>query len=137
MVYRTTKTREKPTTQHRGLDMAKNIEFDDKELKPIAGVPRLPEAKAEALEQTITDDKIYDNLHEFEMAVANAPLDGIEYLEVNQKVFDYLTRKQKTRYVMYKGVAVYLEGTKDRNDAIDSLSADAYGEQVGTGQIKL
>ena len=107
--------------------MAKQTNIEKDELKPIAGVSRLPEVKELPFDfDPKTDDKVYDNLPDFEFAIGNAPLEDIEYVEVTQKLFDHITRKQPNRYVTYKGVKVYVKGTKEQNDNIDKMTAEQY-----------
>ena len=102
-------------------------DLNTEEIKARAGTARLPKVADIPFEAPKTDDGVvYDTLPEFEFAVGNAPLEEIEYLEVTQRLFDHLTRKQATRYITYKGVKVYVKGTKDQNDHIDAMTADQY-----------
>lgn len=100
---------------------------NDGEMKAIVGGNRLAEQKdIPFVLEPKTDAVVYDNLPEFEFAIGNAPLEDIEYVEVTQKLFDHITRKQPNRYVTYKGVKVYVQGTRAENDNIDNMTAEQF-----------
>jgi hypothetical protein len=102
-------------------------EQNTEEIKPRAGSNRLPKQPETPFDAPKSDEGvIYDNLPEFEFAIGNAPLEDVEYVEVTQRLFDHLTRKQANRYMTYKGVKVYVAGTKDHNDSIDKMTAEQF-----------
>ena len=49
-------------------------------------------------------------------------------IEVDDKFFEYLTRKSADAYVMYKGVKVYCSSRKANADILDSMEAEQHYE---------
>lgn len=99
--------------------------------------------KAEALGQIVAggfepeapkaptfESEIISTPQDFTYAIGKAQMDmqegGKDYVEVTEELFKYLIKNQKTRYLTYgsPGVKVYLAGTKDECDLVDSMSVD-------------
>ena len=73
---------------------------------------------------------IIDNPEDFRIAIGQAAMEGEDHVEVSEKLFKYLVKNSKTRYLTYgeQGIKVYKAGTKDENDKIDKMSAESYIE---------
>jgi hypothetical protein len=73
---------------------------------------------------------LIDNPEDFRMAVGQAAMNGEEYVEVSEKLFKYLLKNSKSRYLTYgdPGIKVYKVGTREENEKIDKMSADAFLE---------
>ncbi len=76
--------------------------------------------------------KILDNPEEFRVAVGQAQMDGIQHLEVTEKLFAYLTRNSDTKYLTYgdPGLKIYKAGTKDAIEKVESMNAEAYNDYL-------
>jgi hypothetical protein len=70
--------------------------------------------------------EVVSDLHSFQTAIAHAQLNGLEYIEVDQKVFDYFIKKSPSAYFFYgsPGIRVYLENTKDQIKAEEAKRLD-------------
>lgn len=108
--------------------MSKKSLKDAQALGELHTMPEVLDVPQERLEIS----GVIDNPEDFRMAVGNAQLDGVEHLEVSEKLFKYLLKNSKSRYITYgnPGVKVYLAGTKDKYDYEDSLNAEAHHEYL-------
>lgn len=70
--------------------------------------------------------KAIDNMHSLEFACAelmgDATLD--QSLEVTPDIMKIILRGQKSAYVVYHGIKVYIAGTRDTLEAMDDLSPE-------------
>lgn len=89
-------------------------------------------AEVELDEKPQREDVTIDNTEDFRLAVGTAQMDGIEYVEVGEKLFKYLLRGAKTRYLTYgnPGIKVFLKGTMDDILDEEEMSAEDYGNVV-------
>jgi len=73
-----------------------------------------------------------DSPEDFRNAIGHAQMEGIGYVEVTDRLFNYLVKNQVTRYLTYgdPGIKVYKDGTKDQYDKEDSMNAEAYAEML-------
>lgn len=71
-----------------------------------------------------------DSMDDYRHAVSEAELDGLEYIEVTDRVFDKIRPGAKTldTFVTGPGLMVYRSGTnaKDRHESITNMSAEEY-----------
>lgn len=76
----------------------------------------------------IEEKGVIDNPEEFRIAIGQAEMSGEKYVEVSEKLFKYLVKNSKTRYITYGdgGIKVYKVGTKTECDYIESLTAEQY-----------
>ena len=90
------------------------------------------EPTKEAKEET----NIIDNPEDFRIAIGQAEMNGEKFVEVSEKLFKYLVKNSKTRYITYGdgGIKVYKAGTKEENDYIDKLTAEQYIEYIAKQQ---
>lgn len=90
------------------------------------------EPTKEAKEET----NIIDNPEDFRIAIGQAEMNGEKFVEVSEKLFKYLVKNSKTRYITYGdgGIKVYKAGTKEENDYIDKLTAEQYIEFIAKQQ---
>lgn len=106
-----------------------------RDLKDLqANLAEIPAADiAEEIERPEDSRGVLDTHSAFQEAIDQAPFDGTEYLEVSERLFKSLTKGRQTRYLTYgkPGVKVYQVGTREREEAIDTMSAEAYGNKVG------
>jgi hypothetical protein len=112
----------------------KNLFKDAEALGSIKTGPVIPEPVIEVAEpSTIISDPTA-----FQYAIGKAQMEmqeggGDGVVEVSKELFSYLVKNQKTPYLTYgnPGVKVYLEGTREKCEIHDSLSAeDAYSRAV-------
>lgn len=107
----------------------KSIDFGKAEaLGQVKTMPKAMEDKAEEI--TGEDLTGIDSIDAFRIAVGNAQLEGLEYVEVSEKFFRYLVKNQKTPYLTYgdPGVKVFIQGTREVILAEESLNAEMYGD---------
>lgn len=85
----------------------------------------LPEVSAEIPE-------VADSTIDFQMAIGHAQMEGIEYIEVSEKLFAYLMRKSKSSYITYgdPGVKVFKVGTRDEILREESMNAESYHDHI-------
>ena len=76
-------------------------------------------AKRAKASQTLVEDGIIRDLHTFQNAIAQAQLNRIPYIEVDEKVFTFYTKGQPGKSFTYgnPGIRVYLAGCKEECDA--------------------
>ena len=79
---------------------------------------------------------VIDNPEDFRIAIGQAEMNGEKFVEVSEKLFKYLVKNSKTRYITYGdgGIKVYKAGTKEENDYIDKLTAEQYIEFIAKQQ---
>lgn len=104
-----------------------------KEAEAVGQIKTMPETF------DIIQDKGPEQSHEFidtpdkfQQAVGNAQLDGLDFIEVEEKLFKHLIKNSKTEYLTYgkPGVKVFLRGTRDQILKKDGLNAEMYHELV-------
>lgn len=98
----------------------------------IGEIHTMPEIDEQIFEEKKEITTI-DNPEEFRMAIGAAEMNGEEYVEVSEKLFKYLLKNSKSRYLTYGngGIKVYLKGTKPENDKIDKMSAEQFVDYDG------
>lgn len=104
-----------------------------KEAEALGQVKSLPEVKEPKEEVAFAQSHdIIDTPDKFEQAIGNAQLDGLEYIEVEERLFKHLVRNSPTEYLTYgkPGVKVFKRGTRDAIMKKDNLSAEAYHDYV-------
>lgn len=77
-------------------------------LKPLKEAKTLPQVKEEKVE-------VIDDPTEFQMAISKAQMEGVDSLEVTERIFNWLIKNNKTASLTYgnPGVRVFKTGTKD------------------------
>jgi len=94
----------------------------------IYTMPELDESLVkEEKEITYVDDP-----ESFRMAIGAAQMNDEEYIEVGEKLFKYLLKNSKSRYLTYgsPGIKIYLKGTRDALEKEDKMSGEQYLEHV-------
>jgi len=99
-------------------------------LGEIKTVPDLVTAPDVPEEETLG---VIDDPQDFRVAVGNAQMEGHEYIEVSERLFNHLARKSKTAYLTYgePGVKVFKVGTREEIEKIEKMSAENYGNYMG------
>lgn len=97
----------------------------------------MPEAKIQETFE-IEKPKVISTPDDFRIALGNAQLDGEDYIEVDEKLFKYLLKNNKSKYLTYgdPGIKVYLAGTKGMYDLEDKMSAEQYHEYITKKQME-
>ena len=107
----------------------KNQQKSFKESEAMGDIKTLPET-VEAQEQAKLEQSIemIDTPDKFASAIGNAQLDGLEYVEVEERLFKHLVKNSKTPYITYgkPGIKVYKRGTREELEKIDDMSAESY-----------
>lgn len=104
-----------------------------REAEAVGQVKSLPEVKEEAKAEVFEQSHaVIDTPDKFQEAIGNAQLDGLEYIEVEEKLFKHLVRNSPTEYLTYgkPGVKVFKRGTREAILKKDNLSAEAYHDFV-------
>jgi hypothetical protein len=112
-----------------------------KEAEALGAIKTLPNFK-EDQEIEYNEEptaKVIDSPREFEMAVANAQMEGDEHIEVSERLFNHLVKKAKTPYLTYgkPGIKIFKEGTKEEIQRIEKMNAEDYGNYVGRKKLGL
>lgn len=119
------------------MENQKNTEQEEKAFKKaeaigqIKTMPKVKEVIPEApLEQS---EAIIDSPDKFQFAIGNAQMEGLDAIEVTEKLFKHLARNSKTKYLTYgkPGIKVFIEGTREEIEAEESMSAEAYHDLLG------
>lgn len=102
-------------------------------LRKVETMALYVEPEPEVLQQ----EKACENPEEFARAVAFAQADGDGEIEVSQKLFDFLVKNNKTKYLTYgnPGVKVFVEGTKEKIKKDESMDAVSHANAQGRGLI--
>lgn len=114
-------------------DLKTDIFRDAEALSKIKALPTAKEMSAPVVHR----QEIIDDPGEFQSAVGRCQMtmheDGKDYIEVSERVYKYLLKNNISRYITYgdPGVKIYLAGTKEENDDIDRMSAEAYHNYLG------
>lgn len=71
---------------------------------------------------------VIESPEDFRIAVGQAQMEGDEYIEVGEKLFKYLLKNSKSKYLTYgdPGIKVYLKGTREKYEREDKMSAEAF-----------
>ena len=104
-----------------------------KEAEAVGHVKSLPETKVEALDQVFEQSHdVIDTPDKIQEAIGNAQLDGLDYIEVEERLFKHLVKNSPTEYLTYgkPGIKVFKRGTRDAILKKDNLSAEAYHDYV-------
>lgn len=103
----------------------------------LGEIKTMPEANNDALPE-VEKEPTVDNPEEFRMAIGHAQMEGRDYVEVTEKLFKYLLKNAKSKYITYgdPGIKVFLAGTKDKILREESMSADAYHSMITNDLIK-
>lgn len=98
----------------------------------LGEIVTMPEIN-EAVVETKEPPTVIDNPEEFRMAIGQAQMAGEEYIEVGEKLFKYLLKNSKSKYLTYgdPGVKVYLQGTREKYDKEDNMTAEQFAEYEG------
>lgn len=96
----------------------------------LGEIQTMAESDETGLQQQENEVTLIDNPEDFRIAIGQAAMNGEDYVEVSEKLFKYLVKNSKTRYLTYgdNGIKVYKVGTKQENDRIDKMTAEAYLE---------
>lgn len=119
------------------MENQKNIEQEEKSFKKaeaIGQIKTMPKTKEVVPEVSFEQSEaIIDSPDKFQMAIGNAQMDGLDAIEVTEKLFKHLAKNSKTKYLTYgkPGIKVFVEGTRDAIEAEESLSAEAYHDLIG------
>ena len=103
-------------------------------LKEIQTLPFIAETPKEVLAK----EEVCKDPMTFQKKVGYAQMakkkgEGVDYVIVDQEMFDYLVSNQKTNYLTYgnPGIKVYKEGTKQTYDDMDNMTAEDYLNKFG------
>jgi hypothetical protein len=95
----------------------------------IYTMPELDESlvKVDEKEATFVDDP-----ESFRMAIGAAQMNDEEFIEVGEKLFKYLLKNSKSRYLTYgsPGIKIYLKGTREALEKEEKMSGEQYLEHV-------
>lgn len=99
-------------------------------LGKIKTLPKEKEEKVEAHPEQSID--VIDTPDKFERAIGNAQLDGLDSIEVDEKLFKHLCKNSKTAYLTYgkPGIKVYLKGTRETNEQLEKMTADQFHDHI-------
>lgn len=105
----------------------------------LGEIHTMPEEITKDVETKEEEVEVIDSPDAFRIAVGHAEMEGKNHIEVSERLFKYLVKNSKTRYITYGdgGIKVYKVGTKEENDKIDSMTAEQYIEYVGQNQGKV
>lgn len=105
--------------------MAKQESFKDAEAN--GHIKTLPEITETVVESKIPEN-ITDNAEDFRLAIGRAQMDGLDYVEVSERLFNYLVKNQKTNYLTYgsPGIKVFKTGTRDQILREEKLNAEEF-----------
>ena len=91
-------------------------------LGQIKSMKQAPEKEAP---KQVTDETngIIDNAEEFRMAIGNAQMENLEYVEVSERLYKFLLKNRESNYLTYgdPGIKVYRAGTKKKCDREDNM----------------
>lgn len=75
---------------------------------------------------------VVDSPHEFQGAIGQAQMEGLEYVEVSERMFSYLLKNNKSNYLTYgsPGIKVYRAGTRAQMEREDRMSAEMKHEYL-------
>lgn len=98
-----------------------------KDAEAVGQIKTMHEAPEEKIEE-IVENQVLSDPQEFQMAIGKAQMEGYEYVEVSQKLFDYLVKRNKTRYLTYgdPGIKVYVHGTRDEIEKEENMTAEEH-----------
>jgi hypothetical protein len=88
------------------------------------------------IDESVIDPKevpeVIDNPEDFRMAVGQAQMEGLDYVEVGEKLFRYLLKNSKSKFLTYgdPGLKVYLVGTREQLEKEQKMSAEDYHEYL-------
>jgi len=112
---------------------------DSEALKEIKPLPMVHEPK----EKEKPEVEIIDDPESFRMAIGHAQMaksegTGDGCIEVSERMFKYLIRNQKTRYITYgdPGIKVYLAGTRAEMDKEDMMNCEEYSKYMNEKRKK-
>lgn len=106
-----------------------HTEFEQAEMLGEIVTSPFDDTKEEIKEEV---SEVIDDPNEFRMAIGQAQMEGYEYVEVSEKMFKYLLRKSKSKYLTYgdPGIKVFQVGTREEIEREESLSAEQYHEHI-------
>jgi hypothetical protein len=106
--------------------MAENEFKKSEALGKIKTMPKIEEKAVVEIEK----EKVIETPDEFRIAMGNAQMDDVEYIEVSEKLFKHLLKNHKSKFLTYgdPGIKVYVAGTREKYEAEEAMSADAYYE---------
>ena len=115
--------------------MAKNRQRQVDEFgiaESLGEITTMPEINEEVVKSEDEKSEIIDNPQDFRMAVGQAAMEGQEYIEVSEKLFKYLLKNSKSKYLTYgdPGIKVYLAGTREEIEREERMSAEQYAEYI-------
>lgn len=86
--------------------------------------------KADVTETDAVVSEVIDNPEEFRMAIGNCQLEGRNWVEVSERLFNYLIKNQKTAYITYgdPGIKVFKTGTRAGIAKEERMSAEEYAD---------
>lgn len=103
----------------------------DGDLKSAESLGQIKTApQAETVETKIETSEVLDNPEEFRMAIGNCQLEGRGWIEVSERLFNYLIKNQKTAYITYgdPGIKVFKAGTRAGIAKEERMSAEEYAD---------
>lgn len=94
-------------------------------MSQIKSAARLPDEAIEKMAGEELSDDI-DTPEAFRTALGVAQMDELEYIEVGEKLFNYLVKNQKTPYLTYgePGIKIYKKGTRVAIEKEESMKAE-------------
>lgn len=110
-------------------------EFVNQAIK--TNIKTLHEQKEDVQEQEVKS--LYaESPEDFRVALGQAQMEGFDHITVSEKLFNFLVKNNKTRYLTYgtPGIKIYKEGTKDECDSEDSMSFDIYNDYLVKKKLK-
>ena len=99
-----------------------------KESESRGHIKSLKAKKEDPVEVTPTSELAIDNPEDFRMAIGNAQMEGLDYIEVTEKLFSYLVKNNKTNYLTYgePGIKVFKVGTREEIQRLENMSAEEH-----------
>lgn len=110
----------------------KQTKIDDLKRSEAQGHIKTLEEEPELPVTPIESTPDIDQPDDFRIAIGNAQMEGADSIEVTERLFKYLVKNSKSRYITYgnPGIKVFMKGTRDEIEREESMSAEAYGEHM-------
>lgn len=112
--------------------MSRSKQADFKQAEALGHIKTMPITAEAPKEEEAKADDVIDDPDSLRFAVANAQMDGVPYLFVSERVMQYIVRGKKDVSVTYgdPGVRLYVKGTKEGLDELESLPGEKFHERM-------
>jgi predicted metal-binding transcription factor (methanogenesis marker protein 9) len=88
----------------------------------------MPEVDEAVFNPNVEEITFVDDPESFRMAIGAAQMNDQEYIEVGEKLFKYLLKNSKSKFLTYgsPGIKIYLQGTREQLERESKMSAEQY-----------